>query len=118
MNVEAFANSIRQNYLAITAAYVAIIPLDSGDYGLEVEIADESRCAQIAGVYDSHTPDVEAARTTADELADALGKVGIQVYNSREDWENMLDTPLDEADGQAGSEWDYSTGDECETQDP
>lgn len=66
------------------SCYLAIIPNDDG-YDIEVE-ANEGI---IAGNYTTGTKNLKVARKVADEIEKDLGGKGINVFKTRELWENF-----------------------------
>lgn len=82
-DIAVFANKMR--CILDEACYLAIMPNDEG-YDIEVE-ANEGT---IAGIFATHSDDVENAREVADCIHLVLEDWGIKVYKTRRKWENYL----------------------------
>lgn len=85
MTVKEFAQEVLE-HIENNACYLAIMPNDEG-YDIEVEVSGGS----IAGNYATGTHDLEKARQIADKIEEQLGKLKIEVFDSREDWEDYLE---------------------------
>jgi len=84
-----FAKQIKANHPYLKAVYIAVMPNDPS-YDLEVEVSGDT----IDGVFDTGWPTTTKglanARKDADTLDRELGKLGIKVYATREEWEEFL----------------------------
>lgn len=69
--------------------YLAIMLNDDG-YDIEVEINE----ATIAGNYTTGTKSLKVARKVADEIEKEISSRGINVFKTRELWENFLEKEI------------------------
>lgn len=66
--------------------YLAIMPNDEG-YDIEVEVNEGT----IAGNYFTGTKSLNKARKIAEELETELVRRGVNVFKTRESWEDFLE---------------------------
>lgn len=84
MTVKEFAQEVLE-HVENNVCYLAIMPNDEG-YDIEVEVNGGS----IAGNYATGTHDLEQARQIANSIEKQLNYLKIEVFDSRDEWEDYL----------------------------
>lgn len=90
--IRKFAKQIKANHPYLKAVYIAVMPNDTG-FDLEIEVSSDT----IDGLFETGWPNtvkgLASAHRDADTLDRELGKLGIKVYATRDEWEEFLHGP-------------------------